>query len=294
MASPGAVLIDVRAADMFVKLRVGGSLSFPAAELKDRMFELPPRTVPLVVLYDKDCVKGEVDTCVELIQRAKWALLGVVLVDDIKGLNACTSVSHTLVEGPLLAAERKARGWSPSPFAEQCFQIVQKDSKCPRLLYDIGCGAGRDMAYAAAEGWHVVGIDNRPRLLIQARALQERGGLGAVDPLVAHLGTSLPLREGTAGCVLMVRFLHRPVLESMLLACAVGGYFVCSHFVDGCQHSAVGTPKSEDAFLKHWELRTIVDLLKEGGRATFDIIVDDEQTIDDGRPVSNFFAKRIA
>ena len=288
-----AAVIDIRAPERFERIRVGGSLSFPAAELKDRMFELPPRTVPLVVVVDDACDKGAVSTCLELIQRAKWDILTVSAVDDPKAF-ALVSVAYTLREGPLTTEERLQRAWMPSPFMEYCFKQISQDQTCPKLMYDIGCGAGRDMAHAAARGWHVVGIDNRPRLLSQARALQERGGVGAVDPVAAHLQAILPMRESSAGCVLMVRFLHRPVLEGMLLLCAKGGYFVCSHFVDGCQHSAVGTPKSEDAFLKHGELRSVVSQLQSTGVASFDVLVDEEHTIDDGRPVSNFFARRVA
>ena len=75
-------------------------------------------------------------------------------------------------------------------------------------ILDVGCGAGRDMAWLEAQGAHVTGLDLSRGMLAQAR-LQVRGTLVAAD--MCHL----PFPDGAfAGVWCMAASPHLPKKEA--------------------------------------------------------------------------------
>jgi SAM-dependent methyltransferase len=190
---------------------------------------------------------------------------------------------------------------------------------------DIGCGSGRDAAYLASRGWTIIGIDNRMPFLGKALQLGrtvaptpslpslesgaaaaisipappfnplERGdaisSIGAVDGLCCDATRPLPLRPGQLDLIVCVRFLVRPLLPLLAHLLAPGGWLCYSHFVDGVQHSAVGTPASPAHYVMHGELREKC-VPPAGSGIEMDVVVDREDLLADGRPVSNLLLRR--
>eukprot|EP00744_Colponema_vietnamica_P004359 GILI01006524.1.p1 GENE.GILI01006524.1~~GILI01006524.1.p1 ORF type:complete len:278 (+),score=5.96 GILI01006524.1:664-1497(+) len=275
MEAPISCLVDIRASDEYAQGHLKGSLSFPAKELIYRSGELPPRTKCVTLIFNGDD-SGSLDTANDFFTRARWTIRDTIQINSLD--------PTTFEQG---SQPPKQRFWEPSPFVME--MLIGPMRGHTGVAYDFGCGSGRDMAFLAGLGWCVTGLDNRAKLLYQCLEMHNRyGGTGCVSTVQAHLTTTSPFRPRSADLVLMVRFLHRPLLASMLDMVAVGGYFLCSHFVDGVQHSSVGTPKSPDAYLGHDELMSWTD--KADG--TFEIIHNVEDLIDDGRPVVNFLARR--
>lgn len=65
-------------------------------------------------------------------------------------------------------AEAYAEDWHSQP-APTDLQAVVRDFFRPGPTADIGCGAGRDTAWLAAEGFAAIGFDPSDRLLAEAR-----------------------------------------------------------------------------------------------------------------------------
>ncbi len=83
----------------------------------------------------------------------------------------------------------------------------------------------------------------------QATCLAARHGCPAtVGVCIAEVATSMAFRPACADLVVAVRFLHRPTLPLLFGLVCTGGYLVYSHFLDGCQHTAVGTPTFTQGF----------------------------------------------
>jgi hypothetical protein len=85
---------------------------------------------------------------------------------------------------------------------------------------------------------------------------------------------------------LISRFLHRPSLQATLDTVRIDGFLVYSHFLDGCQHTAVGTPSSPDGFLLKGELEVAVE------EAGFVILECVYTSLPDGRPIVELLARR--
>lgn len=285
---PEPALIDVRSREDFLAGHVKGSINFPARELILRSGELPPRSRPLTVFVNESDSQA-----IELVKafflRATWRISDFVPISI-----GCEHSKEVFIDrGWKLEKGTPPFGlrfWEPSPFVLQMAQLHLPTSG---IALDFGCGSGRDMAFLSGIGWSCVGIDNRAKLLQQAMAMSDRFGTqanGTVAGVRAHLSLNSPFRNQCADLVLMVRFLHRPSAPSMLACVAIGGFFLCSHFIDGVQHSAVGTPKSPDAYLGRGEL--LKWIAADGG--SFTILHNEETELDDGRPIVNFLARRTA
>jgi SAM-dependent methyltransferase len=57
----------------------------------------------------------------------------------------------------------------PSSTVVRAIQWLNRSSGTPRRVADIGCGTGRHVLAAAAQGTPVVGVDRHPEALLQAR-----------------------------------------------------------------------------------------------------------------------------
>lgn len=243
----------------------------------------------------------------------RYAAAWAALVGTARGRAAAAPavLRVPLQRGTPLPAHRL---WQPAPLLERTITTIERAIGGAGVAFDCGCGGGRDAAFLAARGWAVIAADHRLKLLGDAAALARRyarsdAGMGSdsvdaataaasggVDCVVATFDTVLNVRPRSVDLVLAVRFLHRPLLPALADAVRPGGVVLYHHFVDGVQHSAVGRPKNPAHILRRGELRTVFPAPPAGtGGADadgFDVLVDEETTIADGRPVVNFVARR--
>lgn len=193
-----------------------------------------------------------------------------------------------------------ARLWRPSPLAMRAHELAFEYSKV-RSALDVGSGGGRDSAWLAARGWRVVAVDRSDVLAERAARLAKRryvgddndiAGEGNVRAVVRTFGTCRTndatwLREHASSLVLVVRFLRRSVLPLLREAVLPGGIIAYEHFLEGSER--FGAPRKPAQMLKRRELAAL--FCAETG---FEIIVDEEAKLADGRPINQFMARRVA
>ena len=136
---------------------------------------------------------------------------------------------------------------SPSSWFTQQLDAVRE---CSRLgpVIDLACGRGRHCLAAAQVGLRVVGLDRNPTFLTELSDRARRSRLH-VDAVRAdfEMHNSLPLTRGRCGTVLVFRYLHRPLADTIAQLLAPGGLLVYETFTTA--QRALGFGPSRDAFL---------------------------------------------
>ena len=233
----------------------------------------------------------------------------------------------------------ETRGWSPSSFVELVVmpRIAAEttsfsSSKGAKIAIDVGAGSGRDVAFLTSLGYSCFALDNRRPFLEKAVALSRRMLLttttattknstatattsaAAATALETHISSSLPFRESTADLILCVRFLERSLLPNLCRYLRVGGFLCYSHFLEGCDKTAIGQPKKLSGYVLHGELEakcvnaavTPKDLLPPSSCENDDdendssvvlpwlrVVYSEETTLADGRPIDNLLVMRV-
>jgi SAM-dependent methyltransferase len=288
---PDAPTIDVRPVCEFAKRRASRTVNMPASDLRDRLFELPPKGTPILVVANDelDCARDVVAQCCKFLSESGWTGSRAVSLpaDRLEVGVALDDASSASLKRAYVACKL----WSPCPLVER--EIARVEALTPgRVALDLGCGSGRDAALLASRGWSVVGIENRDRLAAQARGIAQRCSVSSGhDPLMFQIVDGLPFREASFDLVLCVRFLHRPLLPHIAKYIAPGGLVLYSHFVDGVQ--LVGTPKHVSGYLLHNELTEVLTNPNQNGGAAFSLVVNHETNLNDGRPIVEFLAQRL-
>jgi hypothetical protein len=273
LAMSERVLLDIRSnTARAVAGCVPGSHAFPVDSLLTMAFALPPRSRPVTIVFDE---QESLDAARAILQRLGYSRISDQRFDDCERRQVCPEAK--------LAA---TRCWEPSPFLEHVIPRVEA-AVSGRVAVDVGCGCGRDMVFLGMRGWAAVGFDNRPKLLRQCALLAGRHGCASsVAGISSNVKVSLPFRPRSADLVVAVRFLHRPTLPKLLDLVAAGGYLVYSHFLDGCQHTPVGTPSTEQGYFLVGELE------QRCRQAGLEIVSSQTAALEDGRPVVNVLCFR--
>ncbi len=115
-------------------------------------------------------------------------------------------------------------------------------------VLDVAAGAGRHARLFARRGCHVTAIDRDGEAL---------GGLAreaGIESILADLedGSPWPLAGRRFDAVIVVNYLHRPLLPVLLDAVAPGGVLIYETFAKG--NEAFGHPRNPDFLLDDGEL----------------------------------------
>lgn len=274
------VWIDTRERHEYLQLSAAGAFHMPIQALAKFSCALPPRSTAIRVIVDPHGEDGSNRAAavrqLEMLAFTDW---------HVTTLEEAASSTHLAPGSP----DGRRHCWSPCELVLRCIEGIEAKVKGPGVLLDVGCGVGRDMIYCALRGWHCIGLDNRHPLLKKAAlfgALHETH----IDPVRFELrrDTKLILREGLVDLLLVSRFLHRPSLDALWRQVRVGGFVVYSHFLDGCQHTAVGTPSTIEGYFLDGELESL--LSKTG---LFQLMSSERTVLPDGRPLTNVIAERM-
>lgn len=125
----------------------------------------------------------------------------------------------------------------------------------PGTVLDLACGLGQNTLWAASLGLEAVGVDASEEALRRARAEALRRGLGATFRR-CDLETSgaLPSAPGGWGAVLVLRFLHRPLLRLLPVALAPGGVLVYKTHLRHPLRGETARPRRAEFLLEPGEL----------------------------------------
>ncbi|OQX07895.1 MAG: methyltransferase type 11 [Thiothrix lacustris] len=269
--------VDCRTVAAFCQGHHAHACSIPVDELPARMHELPKTSEPLIVYAGG-----------EDLQKACEFL-------SSKGYQVAQAIEWT----PLLAANLQAisqlevgtqsqRLWQPAPLmARFVTEFMPAHQIQPGQSLDIGCGAGRDMVYLAMHGWQMTGIDYIPGALQRAQYLAHSQHV-TVTTLQLDLETGedpfVTFADGQFALITVARYLHRPLFPWLKRLLKPGGILIYQTFMQGSEQ--FGSPRNPNFLLKPGELAQVF--------AHTEILLDEVETLDDGRPVSAFICRQAA
>jgi SAM-dependent methyltransferase len=130
--------------------------------------------------------------------------------------------------------------------------VVRHAHLLPRggTVLDVAAGRGRNARYLAACGLQVVAVDR------DADALGDVAGVAGVTTQVADLETGeWPFAAARFDAVVVVHYLHRPLLPLLRGALAAGGVLLYETFAQG--NEAFGRPRNPDFLLAPGELLAV-------------------------------------
>ena len=114
-------------------------------------------------------------------------------------------------------------------------------------VLDLAAGRGRHARYLAARGATVLAVDR------DADALAEVSALPGITTQVADLeGSAWPLGEARFDAIVVVHYLHRPLLAHVRAALKPGGVLLYETFARG--NEAYGRPRNPEFLLAPGEL----------------------------------------
>lgn len=269
------MLIDFRPLEQYTAAHLACAISLPLTTAQSIPGALPPRSVPQLIALT--CPQDYDATSTLLVTRLQYPSCTI-----------CTSISDAavawrsarrggggeqddddhdddkdsivdVVVDTTAVIDRSRRCWEPNGFLLETVTEMETILGGPAHAVDIGCGTGRDMVFLAMRGWAVTGLDNRRKLLQQALQLGEHHGvMSSLTSVNQHVVHSYAFRPASLDLVVVCRFLHRPSLCSLLSLPRIGGLLLYSHFLDGCQHTAVGTPTTSAGFFFQGELEALL------------------------------------
>ena len=118
-------------------------------------------------------------------------------------------------------------------------------------MLDVACGHGRHARYFAARGCRVVAIDR------DAAALATLAGNPRIETREADLERGGPVLGGERfDAIVVVNYLHRPLLPELLAALADDGVLLYETFARG--NEAYGRPANPDFLLGPGELLEVI------------------------------------
>jgi SAM-dependent methyltransferase len=155
---------------------------------------------------------------------------------------------------------------APSPWIERWAHLVRPGAR----VLDVAAGQGRHARFFAARGGRVLAIDR------DRDALAAMAGVPGIESRVADLETEpWPLGHERFDTIVVVRYLHRPLLPQLLAALAGDGVLLYETFAVG--NEAFGRPTNPEFLLRPEELLQAV-------RGRLSVIAFEQGRVDGERP----------
>jgi tellurite methyltransferase len=272
-------IVDVRSSREFAEGHISASANFPAQEIIQRMHELPSKAIPLSLFGRLSEIKiAKTQLKSKGYQIEKQLESSVVFLKQLENAQR------------LISGSQSKRFWQPSKVVELFTQNYAHLSS-NHFALDIACGAGRDSVYLASNGWKVTSIDYSGTALEKLAELAKRNNHDVSSRLIdleKELNLSKSLDDGAVsrsafGAVVVVRYLHRPLLKQLKDLIDQQGFIVYQTFMKGCEK--FGSPKNPRFLLEEGELAKYF--------SDFDIKLDRIEFLPDGRPTNLFIAQKV-
>ena len=233
-------VLDVRPGAAFLEGHLDGSGNIALADFGARRPELPPRDRPILVVAESGPVAATAARELAALGFARVSWLDAPLSSLERGLAS---------RGPAARVSR------PAQFLEEVLPLIPRG-----LAADLAAGAGREAVFLAMNGFEVEAWDRDPEALARAASLAARHGV-AIETVACDLESpAAPLPADRYRLVVCFRFLHRPLLPSMVRALAPCGYLVYETYRVGQER--LGRPRRRQFLLESGELRRAFDELE--------------------------------
>lgn len=270
------VLIDCRPHDDYVLGHIQGACSLPSTSLFQRMHELPKRTIPIRLCGGENDLSIASDY---LLDRGHQIVERIVWTESLQEQLAST---NTLELG-----KQSQQLWQAAPLLQRFVnELVPKHNIPTGKGLDIACGAGRDLAYLASQGWQMTGVDHSADSLERVTTLAKYCD---VDIQTLLLDTEIGkdpfdmFEDNSFDLICVARYLHRPLFPYIKRLLKPRGIIIYQTFMVGCEETEVGRPRNPNFLLRGGELAEIFN--------GSEILLDEIETLDDGRPVAAFVAR---
>jgi SAM-dependent methyltransferase len=140
----------------------------------------------------------------------------------------------------------------PSPFLVEHLDFLL-ERPLPGPVLDMACGEGHNGLFLASGGLRVTLLDRSRESLARARRLAQGLHLDADFKTTDLENSSVPpLETDHYGCILVFRYLHRPLFPWIRAAVKSGGCVLYETFTT--EQPRFGRPKNPDYLLKPAEL----------------------------------------
>lgn len=132
----------------------------------------------------------------------------------------------------------------PSPWVIKHAALIPKAAS----ILDVACGTGRHTRYFLERGHSVTAVDKN------ISGLTDIAHIDSLEVMETDLedGTAWPLGTRTFGAVIVINYLHRPILPALISAVTQGGLLIYDTFAEGNEN--FGKPSCPDFLLKPGEL----------------------------------------
>jgi len=268
----GSPCIDLRDADAFQTEHIIGSTSLAWIRLPSSMHELPDKHHPLKLVGTDEQLKlasgfliekGYTVEAVYALDEYFWQWARSEAITE----SGCNTV-------PL---------WQANPLLANHIDNIESLISGRKAL-DLACGAGRDAVFLAQRGWEVTAVDANKDSLARCESLAKSSNTNLSTQCI-DLELQQPAMDNPAADLIVVmRYLHRPLLPWLAKWLNPGGIICYSTFMVGSEE--FGSPRNPNYLLKPSELANTYSDMK--------IVYDEVHHLADGRPVAHFVAQKSA
>jgi SAM-dependent methyltransferase/rhodanese-related sulfurtransferase len=250
-------ILDVRSEARFAAGHAAGAANIPLEELAGRAHELPPKGSTLN-LFDDDPERRRAaadalrlrgyevretplapeNLCETGPSRARLWQPSPFLVEALDLIRSQAAGQPPILRGgsPDPPRETRVESAAPVPCAAgpetRRAEPATRRAECcgqPLIALDLACGTGRDAVYMAMCGYEVEAIDILPDALERARDLARRHGVN-LTTIEQDLRRAPALPTGRYDLVVVMRFLHRPLMAGIGRSVVAGGFVVYEAF----------------------------------------------------------------
>ncbi len=266
-------VIDLRSKNAYEKGHLKGASHFPLNRLLDNLHELPSRQNPVSLVGSEQ----ELSLASEWLQQKGYRIKYQILADE-------SFFKQIEPKGWLEIGGQSKRLWQPASIVKQ-FVNSYAGLTQGNLGLDLACGAGRDSVFLTLKGWQMTSVDYSETAL--AKLQQMASGLDLMIQRqcldIERDFHALLAEKKTYDLVLVIRYLHRPILPLIPQLLNKKGILLYQTFLQGAE--AFGSPKNPRFLLKPGELADVF--------AGFNILYDNKEILPDGRPTNAFIAQKL-
>jgi len=281
-------IVDLRSSEQYQRSHIVDSSNFPAEEIADRLHELPMRNRPIRLLGSEQ----QIACTRQFLQQKNYTISSEIVITEQKILQ--------LKEKGLIESGRDSkRLWQPAKVIKQFAQLhknqhetrgvnsdCQKQTEVPNMkALDLACGSGRDSVYLSTMGWQMTSVDYSASSLEKTSLLAERLGqnIETINWDIEKRLDELIALNWRFDALVIIRYLHRPLLQKLQQMINKQGFIVYQTFLKGCEK--FGSPKNPRFLLQPGELASTF--------SDFKIHLDEVEYLEDGRPTNRFIAQKI-
>ncbi len=267
--------VDIRSAKDYVNLHLNGAANFPVQDLMSRLHELPSNQTAINLFGDPQSLA----VATQLLEAKNYRIDHVMTDSD-------ANLEKIIALGLGQKGNQSKALWKPAGVVDWFVKHINANGK-ELSAVDLACGAGRDSLFLAKSGWNITAVDHSASALEKVEGLCLRGQplQGSITTKLLDIEANVEQLDSMLGCfdaIIIVRYLHRPLLNKLEKMLNKGGYIIYQTFLQGCEQW--GSPKNPRYLLEEGELR------RQFG--SFTVLLDDIALLPDGRPTNRFVARK--